>query len=161
MTDQPPAPQSAASLIDAVAAFLGGAAPAPGYVHPEVGAYRALYRQAAGQPDRSDDLERAGSAGAPSGGTPLLLAGSDGAVFVPQWLGGASDDHDSGSADGADLAAALRQRRLRPTGSTLALRLPLASAGGAPRMVTFTLWASPAYLASNLASGAEADSVWK
>jgi hypothetical protein len=118
----------------AVDAFLRGAAPPPPFSVAPVGAYRALCLPVA------------------DGGARLVavLAGEDGAVYAPA---------PGEPAPGApDLEAILRRQRFRPTGTTLALRLPTAVTGLAPRSARFVLWASPAYLA---AGGAARGAVWK
>jgi hypothetical protein len=135
----------------AVEAFLGGRpVPAP-FVAAPAGAYRALCLPLPGREEREV----------------VLLAGDDGAVYVPD-----HPDHPARSADGAaaprahegdadvpGLEAALRRLRLRPSSTSLALRLPagLAAPGTGGRVARFTLWASPAYQAT-AGSGSP---VWK
>src|ERR671936_1667732 len=106
-----------APLGEAVDAFLAASEPAAGYFHAEVGGYRALCTpgaQPSGAPGAAGRLE------------PVLLVAGDGAVYLPEGERGPAEQ-------------ILRQRRFRPTGSTLALRLPAAMGGGAR---TFALWAS-------------------
>jgi hypothetical protein len=119
-----------------VAAFLRGAPLPPPFAVAPVGAYRALCRPEADA----------------AGLRVILLAGQDGAVYVPAPAG-----DPPGAVDLEGLEGALRRQRLRPTDSSLALRLPAALTGGAPRPARFTLWASPAYLAAGGGGGA----LWK
>jgi hypothetical protein len=118
----------------AVDAFLRGAPPPLPFSVAPIGAYRALCRPASSGESR----------------LVVLLAGEDGAVYAP-----APGEPAPGPPD---LEATLRRQRLRPTGTTLALRLPTAVTGLAPRPARFVLWASPAYLA---AGGAAGGAVWK
>jgi hypothetical protein len=148
-----------------VEGFLRGVpVPAP-FVTAPAGAYRALCLRAPG----------GGATGAgPQAGAPggeglrvVLLAGEDGAVYVPDLPGpaaggAAAPGVDGGEPDAADLEATLRRLRLRPSSTSLALRLPAgmtASPAGATggRVARFTLWASPAYQAT----GAGGSAVWK
>ena len=124
---------AAAAAAAAVAAFLRRAAPAAPFSEATAGAYRALCLPA------------------PDGETRLvaLLAGEDGAVYAPAG--------DESEAVLPALADALRGQRLRPTGTTLALRIPTAVSLAPPRPGRFTLWASAAYLAAGGADSA----VWK
>ena len=117
----------------AVAAFLRRTEPPAPFGVATLGAYRALCLPAA------------------DGATRLvaLLAGEDGAVF-------AAAGEDLGAVLPA-LPDLLKGQRLRPTGTTLALRIPTTVSGAPPRPGRFTLWASPAYLAA----GGGASAVWK
>lgn len=133
--------QDSADLSVALEAFLHGGAPVSPYVVTGLGRYRALavHRQP-GAPESPLEL--------------LLLAGDDGTVYVPA-------EHAPGGETALafvhqTLLEALKRRRLRPTATSLALRLPDA-AGEGPRLGHFTLWASPAYLAA----GGEGSTVWK
>ena len=137
-------PQRVASVGEAVESFLAGGPLPAGYVYARVGAYRALCRR--GPPGQPGAMGAIGSRASQQSGhpdEPLLLAGEDGAVYLPH-SGGENEEE----------AQALQARRLRPTTTTLALRLP-AEMGGAPRV--YTLWASPRYLA---ASG-PTEELWK
>jgi hypothetical protein len=96
-----PAARGAASLPDAVAAFLTGGDPARGFTHVQVHGYRVLCTAATG-------CRR-----------PLLLGGDDGAVYVPE---------ESPAAE-APVESLLRRHRLRPTREALTLRFP-AELGG-------------------------------
>jgi hypothetical protein len=124
---------AAAAAAAAVAAFLRRTAPPAPFGVATLGAYRALCLPA------------------PDGATRLvaLLAGEDGAVF-------AAAGEDLGAVLPA-LPDLLKGQRLRPTGTTLALRIPTTVSGAPPRPGRFTLWASPAYLAA----GGGASAVWK
>ena len=108
--------------------------PAP-FVTAPAGAYRALCLPLPGSEEREV----------------VLLAGEEGAVYVPDPLGR--------PADAAALEAALRRLRLRPSSTSLALRLPagLTAPGTGGRVARFTLWASPAYQAASGGGSA----VWK
>jgi hypothetical protein len=123
----------------AVDAFLRGAAPPPPFSVAPVGAYRALCLPVADGEAR----------------LVALLAGEEGAVYAPAPGEPAPGEPAPGTPD---LEAILRRQRFRPTGTTLALRLPTAVTGLAPRPARFVLWASPAYLA---AGGAAGGAVWK
>jgi hypothetical protein len=124
---------AAAAAAAAVAAFLRRTAPPEPFSVATLGAYRALCLPA------------------PDGATRLvaLLAGEDGAVY-------AATGEDPGAIPPA-LPDLLKGQRLRPTGTTLALRIPTAVSGAPPRPGRFTLWASPAYLAA----GGGSSAVWK
>ena len=124
---------AAAAAAAAVAAFLRRVAPPAPFSEATAGAYRVLCLPA------------------PDGETRLvaLLAGEDGAVYAPAG--------DGPEAVLPALADALRGQRLRPTGTTLALRIPTAVSLAPPRPGRFTLWASAAYLAAGGADSA----VWK
>ena len=119
---------------DAVDAFLLEAPPPAGYVCATLAGYRALCR-------RLPEPEPAATK-TPGALEPVLLAGGDGALYLAQGMESFAEE-------------TLRGRRLRPTGSTLALRLP-PEMGGGP--ATFTLWASPKYLAQR---GGVEDGLWK
>ena len=94
--------------------------------------------------------DAAGAGDAAGSLEPVLLLGEDGAMYLA--VAGGME----GPVELLEVAeAALRRRRLRPTGSTLALRLP-PEMGGGP--ATFTLWASPKYLAQR---GGVEDGLWK
>jgi hypothetical protein len=127
---------AAAAAAAAVAAFLRRTAPPEPFSVATLGAYRALCLPA---PDGPDGPTR----------VVALLAGEDGAVYAPAG--------DEVAALLPALPDLLRGLRLRPTGTTLALRIPTAVSGAPPRPGRFTLWASPAYLA---ASGGDSG-VWK
>jgi hypothetical protein len=126
------------AVEQAIAAFLGDGPAADGFAHSHVGAYRAL----------CSNRTAGGSVEVDGAGEPILLAGDDGALYVPP-------------AAGEAIEAMLRARRYRPTGSTLALRLPAPSVGetsaGPGKAVTYVLWASPKYLAAGTGSA----QVWK
>ncbi|HEX2517397.1 MAG TPA: hypothetical protein VH257_22025 [Chloroflexota bacterium] len=115
-------------------AARGPAVPAP-FVTAPAWAYRALCLPL---PDRDELLV-------------VLLAGEEGAVYVPDPL--------ERPADAAAVEAALRRLRLRPSSTSLALRLPagLTAPGAGGRVARFTLWASPAYQAASRSGSA----VWK
>ena len=137
----PPDAQDLASLSLALEAFLHGESTPSPYVVAALGRYRALalHRQT-GAPGSVVDV--------------LLLAGDDGTVYVPAEH--APGDEAARPLVQQTLLEALRRRRLRPTATSLALRLP-AVGGGGQRLGHFTLWASPAYLAA----GGEGGTVWK
>jgi hypothetical protein len=148
----------------AVESFLrgpaGGVVPAP-FVTAPAGAYRALCL-----PLQGGVATGAGpQAGAPDGGPAsglgeqglvvVLLAGEEGTVYVPNPLGR--------PADAAAVEAALRGLRLRPSSTSLALRLPagLTAPGTGGRVARFTLWASPAYQAASGGGSEARGAVWK
>lgn len=130
-----------ASLAEAVDAFLAQAPPAPGYTHAEMASYRALCRQMADGPPQVELV---------------LLAASDGAIYLPE-VPEVPEVPNRATLQSAAAAEVLRQRRFRPTESTLAIRLPASIAGGAGSTHVFTQWASPKYLAA----GSAPTRVWK
>jgi hypothetical protein len=102
-----------AELTNATGLFLKGDAPMTGYVHAGAGNYRVLIHG--------------------ESGLPVLLMGTDDAVYVP---------HDTLSAAARQvLVTALTQRGLRPTESELTMRIE-------GSVHQFTLWASPKYRAA-------------
>ncbi|MDQ3699745.1 MAG: hypothetical protein M3442_02365 [Chloroflexota bacterium] len=135
-------PQDIAALSLALEAFLHGRSPVSPYVVTALGRYRALAVQR--QPEAPEAPVEL-----------LLLAGDDGTVYVSAEH--APENETALSFDHETLLEALKRRRLRPTATSLALRLPVAASGEAPRLGQFTLWASPAYLAA----GGEGGTVWK
>lgn len=134
-------PRDLAGLSQALDAFLRQAPLSEPYVVTTLGAYRALnVRRFPGAP-----LEL------------LLLGGDAGTVYVPT-----TDAAAPAGSPGRDLPVpgvleALQRRRLRPTGTSLALRLPAQIGGAGASPGRFTQWASPAYLAA----GGEGGTIWK
>jgi len=134
--------QDTAALSLALEAFLHGGSPVSPYVVTALGRYRALAVQR--QPGAPESLLEL-----------LLLAGDDGTVYVPAEH---APEHEAAQFFVHEtLLEALKRRRLRPTATSLALRLPDGASSAAPRLGHFTLWASPAYLAA----GGEGGAVWK
>jgi hypothetical protein len=126
-------------LAAAVAAFLVNGPLPEGYAGAAAGSYRALCLAGA-------QVANAVGAGyvpgvAPAASAVLLLAGEEGAVYVPEH--GAAGQTSETSV--GEVVAALRYRR---TTTTLALRMPPDLGGQAQ---VFTLWASPKYLAAGYA----------
>ena len=122
---------SPADVEDAVQAFFVRESPPAPYFEGRIGTYRALCAREAGSQSAA--------------ALPLLLAGDDGATYVFDRLSPTLAEA---------VAAALRARRYRPAGGTLALHLPPEYGGGTG---TFALWAAPSYLAS----GSQNEQVWK
>jgi hypothetical protein len=128
------APGTLPTLAAAIAAFLRGAPPPGPYRSVPAGTYIALCTLP----------EAAGAGDAQGSAAVVLLAAEDGALYAP-------------AAAGAPLQDALHAQRLRPTTTTLTLRLPDDLVGTPARPARFILWASPAYLAAGGASG----EIWK
>ncbi|HEX2034995.1 MAG TPA: hypothetical protein VHS99_12490 [Chloroflexota bacterium] len=117
------------------------------YVERTVGGYRALCRRLAPREIDGEVLEL------------LLLMGEDGAAYVPHPAGESLPGETQDPEVAAGILGFLRAQRLRPTTTSLVLRLPphVRLPGGAAQPARFTLWASPAYLAAR----GLPDTLWK